>query len=124
MTSNLDNTPDPKIEKSADLMKAFTSTPQQRNELQQLHVKLLELDQNVSLVKLKNKTEDSAINWLLVDEDVIRHLNGGELPKIGFIIYKNTRLLLEADVERVQKKDRENTMDLLFGKTGAQIITG
>lgn len=56
------------------------------------------------------------IDWLEVEEDILKHFCNGNIPEAGYFIYKNVKLCLKDTAQSLAKRDNLSCHEILFPK--------
>lgn len=92
------------------LLTVATPSAKQTEEHLKLAAKLTQLETAVIYAT------QAKIEWLEVEEDILKHFSGGKLPDAGYVIYKNIKMCLANQAEELAKRDALTCHQVMFPK--------
>lgn len=105
-------TTDPNTIDLESVMKVTKPSEEQSREHQRIATKLVELESAIVYA------QQAKVEWLEVEPEILKHFCKGELPKVGYFIYKNIKLCLEGTAEEIAKRDRLTCDQIIYPKEG------
>lgn len=85
-------------------------TAEAHAERMKIAEKIVQLDAAVAYAQA------AKAEWIEVDEPVLRHFYKGDIPDVGYYIYKNIKLCLVGKAESLARRDGLTCHEIVFPK--------
>lgn len=93
-------------------MRMGKATQEQSEAYLKLATKLTELESAIVYA------QQSKVEWMEVEPEILTHFCHGEIPKSGYYIYKNIKLCLAGTADEIAKRDRLTCDQIIYPKEG------
>lgn len=102
--------PKEKVLDLEQLLKVHTVSSAQSEEHLRVAAKLTQLESAIVYA------QQAKIEWVEVEEDILKYFNKGALPECGYFIYKNIKLCLQGTAEDIARRDGLSCHEVIFPK--------